>query len=167
MPLILRPAEEADSPRIGRIGANAFQQSLSRSLFPAHLHSRSETGDPVRDEAEWRAARNLRRMRDGNPTFVVVDIAEGGAETEEVVGFAQWELPSQVVAPAPEATVEADKDPMPGALDQEELRKLYRVIETETKKALGPDGHRNMWCTSLTRSSPGFLSMGTNGMPRH
>jgi hypothetical protein len=41
---------------------------------------------------------------------------------------------------------EADLDPLPGSLDQEEFRKLHKVIEEESKKALGPDGSSKMWC---------------------
>ena len=100
MPLFLRPADEEDSPRIGRIGQAAFQHSLSQALFPTHLHSKSETGDPRLDEAHWRAARTTRRMREGKLTFVVVEGLGVNDSDAEVVGFSQWELPSQGESPA-------------------------------------------------------------------
>jgi thiamine pyrophosphate-dependent acetolactate synthase large subunit-like protein len=146
MSLRLRPAQEADSAKIGSIGRDAFQGTLSSALFPPHLYSKSELGDPALDEAQWRAARNSRRMKDGKPTFVVIDVPEDGSDAEVVVGFAQWDTPSQAPPAASEAATEADLDPSPGSLDQEELRKLYKVIEEETKKALGPDGSSKMWC---------------------
>lgn len=85
-------------------------------------------------------------MREGNPTFVVVDVSENGSDAEVVVGFAQWDIPSREAPRASEAVSEADVDPLPGSLDQEQLREIYRVIDDETKKALGPDGHSKMWC---------------------
>ncbi|KAK4035184.1 puromycin N-acetyltransferase [Parachaetomium inaequale] len=145
MPLLLRPAKEDDSTKIGAIGRDAFSGTLSRSIFPPHLHSKSETGDPGLDEAQWRAARNLRRMREGKPTYVVVDVPEDGSGDERVVGFAQWELPSQETPSTAGAAVEIEPDPLPASLDQEKLLEMYRLIEDETKKALGPEGYSNMW----------------------
>lgn len=150
MHLLLRPAKEADSADIGCIGRDAFRGTVSSSLFPPHLYSQSETSDPTLDEAQWRATRNLRRMRDGKPTFVVVDVPEDGSDTEVVVGFAQWDTPSQGAPGAAGAVTEADIDPSPGSLDQEKLRELYKQIEDETKKALGPEGYSKMWCKRLT-----------------
>jgi hypothetical protein len=85
-------------------------------------------------------------MKDGKPTFVVVDVPEDGSGAEVVVGFAQWDRPSQAAPAASEVVAEADLDPLPGSLDQEEFRKLHKVIEEESKKALGPDGSSKMWC---------------------
>lgn len=85
-------------------------------------------------------------MRDGNkPTFVAVDVPDDGNLEEKVVGFAQWELPSPSAAPEAEPS-EADKDPLPASLDQDALRAIIDIIETETKKALGPDGHSKVCC---------------------
>lgn len=150
MPLLLRAAQESDTPKLGIIGRDAFRDSLSRSLFPPHLASKSETGDPGLDEAQWRDVRVLRRMREGKPTFVVVDVTEGESEGENVVGFAQWELPSCSTAPASHAAAEAEKDALPASLDRDSLQELYAALETETKKALGPDGHSKMWCKLST-----------------
>jgi hypothetical protein len=145
MPLLLRAAKEPDTRKLGIISRDAFRDSLSRAFFPPHLASKSETGDPALDEAQWRDVRVLRRMREGKPTYVVVDVPEDEADGEEVVGFAQWELPSGSTAPA-EAAAETEKDPLPGSLDRETLLKVYAALEAETKKALGPDGHSKMWC---------------------
>lgn len=144
MPLRLRPAVEDDSLRIGELAAAAFHSSLSQDIFPPRLHHKSETGDPFQDEVQWRSRRNIRRMREGKPTFVVVDVPENGDGTEEVLGYAQWDPPTKA---SPEAApTEADQDPAPGSLDEEALREMWRVIDDETKKALGPDGHSKMWC---------------------
>ncbi|KAK4149786.1 puromycin N-acetyltransferase [Chaetomidium leptoderma] len=153
MPLQLRPAQDADGAKLGLIGRDAFRDTLSRSFFPPHLYSKSETGDPSLDEAQWRAARTMRRMRDGKPTFVVVDVPEDGSGAEEVVGFAQWELP-QATPPASEAVAEVDKDTLPGSLDQEKLIEMYAILEKETKRALGPDGHSKMWYLLLLAVDP-------------
>jgi hypothetical protein len=85
-------------------------------------------------------------MKDGKPTFVVVNVPEDGSGAEVVVGFAQWDRPSGAAPAASEAVTEADLDPFPKSLDQEALRELYGVIDEETKKALGPDGSSKMWC---------------------
>jgi hypothetical protein len=108
------------------------------------LAHKSETGDLGRDEAQWRAIRNMRAIRDGKPVFVVVDIAEEGSGAEALVGFAQWEPPSQ--SPPSSAALFATSDPIPGSFDQDKAEVLFRLIKGETKKALGPTGHSNIWC---------------------
>jgi len=143
MPLLLRPAKEDDSARIARIGRDAFSDTISRSLFPPHLEHKSETGDPVLDEIQFRDVRNLRRMRAGKPTYVVVDIPEDGNGDGEVVGFAQWELPA-TESPAHDA-VELEEEQFPASLDQEQLRDMFKAIDDATERVLGPDGHSNMW----------------------
>ena len=148
MPLFLRPATEDDSDGIGRIGQAAFQDSLSTILFPAHLHARSETGDPRLDEAQWRAARTTRRMREGKPNFVVVEGSEEGDGDARVVGFAQWELPSQKPSSAIDTAENEQQDYFPPTLDQEALRNMFRKIDEMTMAGLGPSGHSNMWCKS-------------------
>lgn len=148
MPLFLRPATEDDSPRIGRIGQAAFQDSLSPTLFPTHLHSKSETGDPRLDEAQWRAARNTRRMREGKPTFVVVEGSEEGGSEGQVVGFAQWELPSQKTSSAIGTAENEQQDTFPPTLDQDALQDIFKKIDEMTMIGLGPSGHSNMWCKS-------------------
>lgn len=145
MPLSLRPATLEDSPEIGRIGAASFSDTISRVLFPANLRHLSPVGDAFLDEVEWRAARNSRRMKEGKLTFVVVDRTEDGKE--EVVGFAQWEPPKRRDEKEEPVTMsEADTDPLPASLDEAALRTAWEVIEAETQKVLGPEGHSKMWC---------------------
>lgn len=153
MPLRIRPATEADSFRIGCIGRDAFQHSLSKLIFPPHLHSKSETGDPGLDEAQWRAARNTKRMREGKPTFVVVDVPDDESSTENIVAFSQWETPLQPTSASKQGGGEADTVVVrePASLDTEALRAIMERIDTESKKALGPDGYSNMWCASCPR----------------
>ncbi len=145
MPLYIRAATEADTARLGRIGRDAFRDSLSRSFFPAHLSSKSETGDPDQDEAQWRGERVMRRMREGKPTFVVVDVPDDGSDGENVVGFAQWELPSSS-RHVSEPAHESESDSLPASLDIEALKEVFAKLEAEAKKALGPDGHSKIWC---------------------
>ncbi|KAL1836474.1 hypothetical protein VTJ49DRAFT_5088 [Mycothermus thermophilus] len=152
MPLRLRLAVEDDSVRIGQITAAAFSDTVSRDVFPPHLSHKSETGDPFLDEVQWRAHRNVRRMREGKPTVVVVDIPDNGDGPEQVVGFAQWEPPTQGIQGSAEA--EADQDKTPGCLDQDALREMLRVIDDETKRALGPDGHSKMWYLMMIAVDP-------------
>jgi hypothetical protein len=93
-------------------------------------------------------------MREGKPTFVVVDVPEDGSGDEQVVGFAQWELPSQATPFAAGAAVEVEPDQVPASLDQEKLLEMYQIIVEETKKALGPEGYSNMWCKSPCSRTP-------------
>lgn len=141
----IRPASEADVFRLGCIGRDAFRDTLSEALFPPHLRHKSETGDPGLDEAQWRAARTLQRLRDGKPTFVVVEVHDDENKQEEVLGFAQWEAPLHS-PPAQEQSREADAVVLPSCLDQGNLRKLYETLVRETKQALGPEGYSKMWC---------------------
>lgn len=149
MPLQLRPATDADGFALGCIGQNAFRDIFGAFIFPPHLHSKSESGDPELDEVHWRATRTLRRMKEGKPTFVAVDVSEDGAET--VVGYAQWESPSSSQPPTSELSdvCELTKDPLPPCLDEGNMLEIYRIMETETRRALGPEGHSNMWCKLL------------------
>ncbi|KAK4234924.1 puromycin N-acetyltransferase [Achaetomium macrosporum] len=150
MPLQIRPAVEADSDRIGWIGRDAFRDySVSEAIFPPHLHHKSETGDIALDEATWRAARNLARMREGKPTFVAVDVPEDGSEAEQIVAVAQWDVPSPPTAAGEHGDAQKTgyyiQEPLPPSLDQDALFELYKAVEEETKKALGPDGHSKMF----------------------
>jgi hypothetical protein len=151
MPLQIRPAVEADSERIGWIGRDAFRDSLSEAIFPPHLYHKSETGDIARDEAQWRAARNTARMREGKPTFVCVDVPGDSSGPGKIVACAQWALPAPpTIITSGEAGNAQDKypiqEPLPPSLDEAALRELYKTVERETEKALGPDGYSKMWC---------------------
>ncbi|KAL2261805.1 hypothetical protein VTK26DRAFT_3279 [Humicola hyalothermophila] len=158
MPLQIRPASEADGSRLGCIARDAFRDTLSRAIFPSHLHCKSETGDPGLDEAQWRTTRTLRRMREGKPTFVVVDVPEQDNSSEVLVGFAQWEPPSQPTsfdgAASTDPAQEMAKDPLPPSLDANKLQEMYDIIDCETKKALGPEGHSKMWYLMLLAVDP-------------
>lgn len=147
MPLVLRPAKEEDSLRIGYIGADAFRNTVSRALFPPHLYDKSETGDPRYDEAQWRGLRNVRRMRSGKITYVIVDIPEDGSGNEEIVGMAQWEPPSQGTDAVPDASAETEQDVSPRSLDQEELARLFNLVDEVSIEILGPQGHSDIYCT--------------------
>ncbi|KAK3901537.1 puromycin N-acetyltransferase [Staphylotrichum tortipilum] len=150
MPLLLRPATEADTARLGRIGRDAFRDTVSLVLFPPHLACKSPTGDPDVDEVQWRDDRSLQRMRDGNLTFVVVDAPDRGSEAGEIVGFSQWELP----APPNAAPAQANQVALPGSLDQEALQHLFTALDRESHRLLGPDGHSNMWYLMLLAIDP-------------
>jgi hypothetical protein len=87
-------------------------------------------------------------MRDGNPTFVVVDAPEDGSEEGEIVGFSQWEVPPRPTETkaTPKTPAQANQVPVPASLDQEALQHLFSALDRETHRALGPEGHSNMWC---------------------
>ncbi|KAK3290226.1 acyl-CoA N-acyltransferase [Chaetomium fimeti] len=165
MPLSLRPAGEDDSASIGRVGQAAFQDSISAALFPAHLHSKSETGDPRLDEVQWRAARNIRRMREGKPTYVVVEVSEDGGDGDaQVVGFAQWELPSQTTPSVTGSSANEQQDPFPPSLDEKMLREMFEAIDEMTTVALGPSGHSNMWYLMCLAIDPAHQRRGIGKM---
>jgi hypothetical protein len=148
MPLILRPATEKDAFRLGCIGRDAFRHHVSRDLFPPHLRSKSESGDPDFDEAEWRGMRTVRRMKEGKPAYVVVDVSEGGIPDEEglVVGFCQWELPSEGQEKKQNFKDDANADRLPPILDSQAYHAMGEVIDRESHKILGPEGYSKMWC---------------------
>ncbi|KAK4227382.1 acyl-CoA N-acyltransferase [Podospora fimiseda] len=150
MPLSVRPATLADSPHIGRIGAASFADTLSLALFPPHLRHLSARGDAFLDEAEWRAARNVRRMNEGKVTFVVVDKEDDGKE--EIVGFAQWVPPHEKSKEDTEKENEADV--LPPTIDEGALKKLWEVIEGEIKDVLGQEGYSKMWYLMILGVDP-------------
>jgi hypothetical protein len=122
----------------------AFRDTLSQILFPPGLRHLSQEDQ----ETPWRASRTIRRMRDGKVTLVVVETADDGEET--VVGMAQWVQPVDKNAGAPSppssgGTVVAE-EPAPATLDSEALDGFMKLLEEETKKVLGPDGSKHMWC---------------------
>lgn len=144
MPLHLRHATEAEAPAMAALSTRAFRGSLSQILFPPRLRHLSQEDQ----ETPWRAARTVRRIRDGMTTLVVVDTADDGKET--VVGMAQWVRPvdkDASAAPPPSAgrTVMAE-DPAPATLDSEALDGFMKQLKEETAKVLGPNGSKHMWC---------------------
>ncbi|KAK4180462.1 acyl-CoA N-acyltransferase [Triangularia setosa] len=162
--LTLREAIVADSPRIGVIGRDSFGPTLGRILFPAHLHHRALT-DAATEEAEWRAARNTRRMKDGKKTFVVVDKLEDGSE--QIVGYAQWETPESLPAtPAPDDKTanEAEINVLPPSLDQETLGDIFKLMGEVTERALGKEGHSQMWYLMILGVDPAQKRRGIGKM---
>ncbi|KAL2138586.1 hypothetical protein VTI28DRAFT_6531 [Corynascus sepedonium] len=141
MPLFLRPAREDDSVQIGWIGVKAFRDDVSRSAFPPHLHHKSKSGDPALDEVRWRAARNRKRMREGMPTYVVVDMPESEDSNGQVIGFIQWELPSLTRPPSADGNGKDEEDLSPPSLDQEQLHEISKLTHDMTSSALGADGY--------------------------
>ncbi|KAK0671716.1 hypothetical protein QBC41DRAFT_384847 [Cercophora samala] len=146
-------ATVADSPRIGVIGRDSFGPTLSRVLFPAHLHDRART-DAATEEAEWRAVRNTRRIKEGKKTYVVVDTREDGSE--QIVGYAQWETPESLppASTGPKPADETEVDVPPPSLDQDALREAYRVMEVVTEQTLGKEGHSQMWYLMILGVDP-------------
>lgn len=147
MPLRLRPATEADAPAIGAVSSRAFRNTLSQILFPPRLRALSQEDE----ETPWRAARTLKRMRDGKVTLVVVDVPDDNSAPEVIVGMAQWVRPVDVAAP-PDVGYSGDKsveveEPAPATLDSEALSRFMGQLDEETVKALGQDGSKHMWCT--------------------
>jgi len=71
----------APEPRYS-VGRDAFRHHVSHDLFPPHLRSKVESGDPDLDEAEWRGMRTIRRMKEGKPAYVVVGVLEGESLTK-------------------------------------------------------------------------------------
>ena len=107
-------------------------------------------------------------MREGKDTLVVVDIDtchDGRSGGEVVVGFAQWKRPWSVSSTKGEGLSDGlgedegeDEDEnlsVPG-LDREALVSLEKLLDTETRKVLGPEGHKDMWCM-WTVDSPDLL----------
>ncbi|KAK4197554.1 acyl-CoA N-acyltransferase [Triangularia verruculosa] len=160
--LTLREATIADSPRIGVIGRDSFGPTLSRVLFPAHLHHRALT-DSATEEVEWRAARNIRRMKDGKKTFVVVDRLEDGSE--HIVGYAQWETPDSLPATTDRKTPdETEVDVLPPSLDQDALKEAFKLMEEVTERILGKEGHSQMWYLMILGVDPGQKRRGIGKM---
>ncbi|CAP65611.1 uncharacterized protein PODANS_6_11010 [Podospora anserina S mat+] len=150
--LTLREATVADSPRIGVIGRDSFGPTLSRILFPAHLHHLAHT-DAATEEAEWRAARNTRRIKDGKKTYVVVDKLEDGSE--QIVGYAQWETPDSLPPAAkPQTASETEVDVLPPSLDQDALKEIFGLMEVVTEQTLGKEGHSQMWYLMILGVDP-------------
>jgi len=148
MPLLLRPARAEDAPAMGVLGTRAFQDGLNRVLFPPRLQTPGN-----KDEGPaWRAARILRRMREGRTAYVVVDAADDGSET--VIGYAQWDRPKVPGQDTPQDEP-AKEDDTPSSLDKEALARLNEILDKIAVTALGPDGFQSMWCrcsASLTNS---------------
>lgn len=130
---------------MGVLGTRAFQDGLNRVLFPPHLQT---TGDND-EQSAWRTRRILRRMREGRPAFVVVDVADDGSET--VIGYAQWERP-RIPDEDTHQGEPATEDDTPASLDKEALARLNETLDRMAVMALGPDGFKSMWCRCSARS---------------
>ncbi|KAK4443353.1 puromycin N-acetyltransferase [Podospora aff. communis PSN243] len=143
--LSFRAATPADTHAIGLVGSKAFRDTLSTVIFPARLRTSSEGV-----VTPWRAARTLRRMNEGKPTFVAVDTNLDTKE-ETIVGFAQWEQPGEATSGQ---EGEHDEDKATDALDGEALARMMGAMEAEAKKQLGPDGHARMWYLAVLAIDP-------------
>ena len=151
MPLRLRHATEADALAISEVNCRAFRDTISKILFPPHMRLLSETDE----EIPWRAARTIKRMRDGNIMLVVVDTPDDSQDAPEtIVGMANWAKPVGKAASAPvppsaggeAGAVPVADDPAPATLDSEALDRFMKQLDAEAIKALGPDGSKHMWC---------------------
>ncbi|SPQ19918.1 9669af0b-78f2-40ae-8598-ccbcdd4e165f [Thermothielavioides terrestris] len=103
-------------------------------------------------------------MRNGSPTFVVVEIPEDGNAEGTVVGYAQWDAPAAASAHASKGHWEDDRVPSPGSLDEAKLLELYVTLEAETKRVLGPEGHSNMYYLLSVAVDPAHQRRGIGRM---
>ncbi|KAK0702970.1 acyl-CoA N-acyltransferase [Lasiosphaeria miniovina] len=147
MPLYIRPAVESDMAAVGRIATDAFKDTLSTVLFPAHLRPADQPD--LDEQPAWRAARTWRRMGEGMPTMVAVDTIDGH---ETVVAFAQWDKP-HVAGTAP-PTMESKRDGDPITLDKTALAAIYVIMEAETERLIGPTAHYDLWYLLILTVDP-------------
>lgn len=136
------------------IATKAFRDTVSAILFPPHLRSLS----PVDEETPWRAARTLKRMREGIDTAVVVDTAEDGSET--VIAFVQWEPPAELK----KQLGEVEEEIMPVTLDMKSVQTLLDDIDNQTREVLGPEGHSKMWYVMIIAVDPNHHRRGAGKM---
>ncbi|KAK0634203.1 acyl-CoA N-acyltransferase [Immersiella caudata] len=149
--LSIRVATPADAHAMGLVSTNAFRDTLSTVIFPPHL--RTSDKDVV---TPWRAARTLRRMNEGKPTFVMVDTNPETNE-ETIVGFAQWERPGGATKGQ---EGEYDEDRLAEGLDADALARMMGAMDVEAKKQLGPDGYAKMWYLIILAVDPSYQRRG-------
>ncbi|KAK3331459.1 acyl-CoA N-acyltransferase [Apodospora peruviana] len=137
--LKVRTATEADILPMARIMTACFP-TANAIIFPERLYAPGKDNS-TEDIIKWRASRALRRMREGQPTFVAVD-------GETIVGAAQWQKPG---SHTPAATSDEGKPAMaeptseeykPPTFDAETAAQIMEIIISESKKweqALGYD----------------------------
>lgn len=161
MPFQIRPATQADLPTIAEIGREAFRPGIGQIMYPPHLSHRTiENTDPTAEGGPFidplaYQLKILEKRLQKTTTIVLVETKDGRVQDEgEIIGYAHWEVPkSSPFAPALDA-LEDDKtkkednklEPVPPTLDREAGRRIGEEFDAETKKVLGEDGYKDMWC---------------------
>lgn len=142
MTITLRPATEADAPSIARIATAAFAESLSPLIFPrSQLATETVTeADLTADEITWRTSMYIKRMREGKPCVVAVQVDESTGEEKEILGSAHWQKPG------PEGPEVLGVEVRPATYDKDMFAKVVERFTTKDKETLGPRGHEDYWC---------------------
>jgi len=140
-----------------------------------------------------RVSRIITQESERKPNFVVVEVPDDAPDDDAaegtVVGYAGWERPMKMVkngasenaerkedgdgdqemgggttaAGAAEAAFYASLPPVPG-FSQERVDKTLELMERESKRCLGPDGHSNMWYLSALCVDPAHNRRGIGKM---
>jgi len=110
-------------------------------------------GGPFIDEQTFQLKRLEKRLR-MTTTVVLVETKDGDVQDGgEIVGYAHWEVPkSSTFAPALSDETEKEVqevEPVPPTYDREANRRIGEEFEAETKKALGENGYKDMWCMCI------------------
>ncbi|KAK3500486.1 acyl-CoA N-acyltransferase [Neurospora crassa] len=150
MTITLRPATEADAPSIARIATAAFADSLSPLIFPrSQLATATVTeADLTADEITWRTSMYIKRMREGKPCVVAVEVDESTGEEKQILGSAHWQKPG------PEGPEVLGVEVRPATYDKDMFAKVVERFTTKDKETLGPRGHEDYWYAILISVDP-------------
>lgn len=158
MRLYIRPATEADVPRIAEISMAAFDpatDAVSRNLLPAARREDGSLGDEFRNWSVMRKSARLKAARSVMLVAVEDDAAESSEQQEGkgvVVGYALWFRPLEDGEEEEDGQGSAkNKAPVAG-LDPDAVAALREVMMKEERESFGDKGARDVWCKYATLS---------------
>lgn len=149
MTVTIRPATEADVPRIAEISMAAFDpatDAVSRHLLPNAKDQDGTFGDDFRN---WSVMRKSARMKAARSVMLVaVDGDDGDATQQEdngqvIVGYALWFRPL-AEGEQEEEPAKKHKAPVSG-LDPDAAATLRAVMMQEERDTFGDKGARDVW----------------------
>ncbi|OAA71014.1 Acyl-CoA N-acyltransferase [Akanthomyces lecanii RCEF 1005] len=149
MPLSIRPATEADVPRIAEISMAAFDpatDAVSRNLLPAARREDDSLGDDFRNWSVMRKSARLKAAR----SVMLVAVEDAAAERseqregQEVVGYALWFRPLEEGEEEDGQGPAKNKAPVAG-LDPDAVAALREVMMKEERASFGDKGARDVW----------------------
>jgi hypothetical protein len=142
----IRPSDD-EAREMESLGRQAFTNvAMHRVIFPRGEETREE-------ELRWRSQRFRTNLKNPTKRFVIAVeemVLSDGTSKDQIIGWAQWTVPSGV--PEPEKSEEAKAKEMqekmnawPDAMDKEAYKKILEgFIELERQWLAGDDAS-NYW----------------------
>ncbi len=161
MTMSIRPATEADVPRIAEISMAAFDpatDAVSRNLLPdsGAFDDDFRNWSVMRKSARLKAARSVMLVAVEEDAAATTTAAGGPGQEGQVVGYALWFRPLDE-GEQDDQGPPTNRPPVAG-LDPVAVAALREVMANEERESFGDKGATDVWCEYIME-----LSISLNG----